>query len=895
MILLQGAAAHVSLAAAATNLVFRSCFHLDISKLSPGMRQYMEIKKQCDDAILLFRLGDFYEMFFEDAKICSEELELVLTGKSCGLDEKAPMCGIPYHSCESYIARLIDKGYKVAICEQTEDPATAKGLVRREIIRVITPGTVIEESMLEEGKNNYLASVYIENNECGLCFLDASTGEVHITLINGDGLENRVISELGRYTPSEVLICESAEIYPTLFHFLRDTLNCRVVKFSNSAMKKSVQGENIISHFNVLSVEELSLEAGKVDTAAFDFALGYLKANCMDNISSIRDIDIYTCSKYMSLDISSVRNLELVETMRGKTKRGSLLWVLDKTKTPMGKRLIRSWLLQPLLNPAKIILRQNAVDEMFSDSFLRGELTEYLTGINDIERLLTRNVYGIATPKELKNLSNTISRFGPIKSLLSSVNSKLLRELEKEIDVLDDVALKIDQTLKDDPPNSMKDGKIIRDGFNADVDTLRKDLEGGKDYLTAIETAEKERTGIKNLKVRYNKVFGYYIEVPSSYSGEVPEDYVRKQTLTNAERYITDELKALEARVLGAGERVVKLEYELFCQLRDFVSENVERIQKTATAISKLDVLCSFAKVAADNDYCRPLVNNDGVIRITNGRHPVVEAVSKVPFVANDTLLDTDENRCAIITGPNMAGKSTYMRQVAIITILAQIGSFVPAESATIGVTDAVFTRVGASDDLATGQSTFMVEMSEVAHILKNATGNSLLILDEIGRGTSTFDGMSIARAVLEFTADRKKLGAKTLFATHYHELTALENTLSGVKNYNIAVKKHGDDITFLRRIVRGGADDSYGIEVAKLAGLPNTVINRAKAILKEIEEDGIVKNVTVTESSPIQLPIGSMEYDEIIKELKNLDVNVLTPIEAMTVLFDISKRVKEI
>lgn len=864
-------------------------------KLSPGMQQYMDIKAQHKDAILLFRLGDFYEMFFEDAKICSEELELVLTGKSCGLEEKAPMCGIPYHSCEGYIARLVERGHKVAICEQVEDPATAKGLVRREVIRIITPGTVIEDSMLEEGKNNYLCSLYISGNECGLCFLDASTGDVHLTLISGDEMESRIISELGRFSPKEVLVSESAEIYKSLENFLKDILECRVAKITDSLFKKSGKGENIISQFKVLSVEELGIEENKADTAALDFALYYLKSNGMEKVSTIREIDRYTCSKYMSLDISSVRNLELLETMRGKSKRGSLLWVLDKTKTPMGKRLLRSWLVQPLLSPTEIISRQNAVDEIFSDAFLRGELNEYLTGIHDVERLLTRNVYGIATPKELQTLSKTISRFAPIKKLLATVNSKLLKELDSEIDALDDVAKRIDETLTDDPPNSMKDGRIIRDGFNTDVDILRQDLSGGKNYLAAIENAEKERTGIKSLKVRYNKVFGYYIEVPSSQTEFVPDDYIRKQTLTNAERYITDELKNLEARVLGASERIIKLEYELFCNLRDFVSENLERIQKSASAISKLDVLCSLAKAAVEYSYVRPVVNNDGAVRITSGRHPVVEAISKSPFVSNDTLLDMDENRCAIITGPNMAGKSTYMRQVALITIMAQIGSFVPAESATIGVTDAVFTRVGASDDLATGQSTFMVEMSEVAHILKNATKNSLLILDEIGRGTSTFDGMSIARAVLEFVADRKKLGAKTLFATHYHELTALEDSIKGVKNYNIAVKKHGDDITFLRRIVRGGADDSYGIEVAKLAGLPNGVINRAKAILKEIESEGVVRKVTVKEAAPVQLPIGSLEYDEIIKELQNLDVNVLTPIEAMSVLFDISKRVKEI
>ncbi|MBE6760971.1 MAG: DNA mismatch repair protein MutS [Ruminococcaceae bacterium] len=866
-----------------------------MGKLSPMMQQYMEIKEQNKDSILMYRLGDFYEMFFDDAKICSEELELVLTGRDCGLEERAPMCGVPYHSCESYIARLIGKGFKVAICEQTEDPATAKGIVKREVVRVITPGTVIEDAMLEEGKNNYLASVYIRGNECGLSFIDASTGSVSVTAINGDGLESRLISELGRFSPSEILISESHKIYPNLVTFLKDGVACRVSECSDAAFEKSKKGELIIKQFKVLSVEELDLTIDSVQTASLDFALNYLIENGMDKLSSVEKINHYSSSVFMSLDISSVRNLELLETMRGKAKRGSLLWVLDKTKTAMGKRLLRSWLIQPLLSPTEIIARHNAVDEIFGDTVLRGEMTEYMTGIFDIERLMTRVVYGVANPKELQCLARTISRFAPLKQLLQTANCKVLKQIESDIDVLTDVAERIEATICDEPPTSMKDGKIIREGFNSDVDTLRQDLTGGKQYITEIEANEKEKTGIKALKVRYNKVFGYYIEVPAQYNDIVPEEYIRKQTLANAERYITDELKALEARVLGASERVVKLEFELFCELRNFVASHLERLQRTASAIAKLDVLCSFATVSAANRYCRPQVTNDGRLSIIGGRHPVVEVVSKNPFVANDTILDTNDNRCAIITGPNMAGKSTYMRQVALITIMSQIGCFVPAESATLGIVDAVFTRVGASDDLATGQSTFMVEMSEVAHILQNATCNSLLVLDEIGRGTSTFDGMSIARAVLEFVADRKKLGAKSLFATHYHELTALENQLSGVKNYNIAVKKHGDDITFLRRIVRGGADDSYGIEVAKLAGLPNSVINRAKAVLKEIESEGVVREVSKPTVDSLQLPLGVGEYNDVIEELKNIDVNVLTPIETMSVLSEIVKRVKNI
>ena len=866
-----------------------------MGKLSPMMQQYMEIKDKNKDSILMYRLGDFYEMFFDDAKTCSEELDLVLTGRDCGLEERAPMCGVPYHSCESYIARLIDRGYKVAICEQTEDPATAKGIVKRDVVRVITPGTVIEDAMLEEGKNNYLASVYIRGNECGLSFIDASTGSVTVTSISGDGFESRLISELGRFSPSEVIINDSYKIYSSLVALLKENLSCRVSEYPDKAFENSANGNEIVRQFKVFSVEELELAAGSVDTAALDFAVKYLLENGMDKFGGADKIKHYSSLGFMALDISSVRNLELVETMRGKSKKGSLLWVLDKTKTAMGKRLLRSWLIQPLLSPIEIIARHNAVDEIFSDTVLRGEMTEYLTGIFDIERLMTRVVYGVANPKELQSLARTISRFAPLKQLLQTANCKMLKEIEGDIDVLEDVAARIEETICDEPPISMKDGKIIREGFNGDVDLLRKDLTGGKDYITEIETKEKERTGIKALKVRYNKVFGYYIEVPAQYSNSVPEEYIRKQTLVNAERYITDELKTLEARVLGAGERVVKLEFDLFCELREFVASHLDRLRKTASAIAKLDVLCSFATVSAANRYSRPQVTNDGRINIIGGRHPVVEMVSKVPFVANDTILDMADNRAAIITGPNMAGKSTYMRQVALITIMSQIGCFVPAESATLGIVDAVFTRVGASDDLATGQSTFMVEMSEVANILKNATCNSLLILDEIGRGTSTFDGMSIARAVLEFVTDRKKLGAKTLFATHYHELTSLENKLSGVKNYNIAVKKHGDDITFLRRIVRGGADDSYGIEVAKLAGLPNTVINRAKAVLKEIESEGVVREVTKNIDDVFQLPLGIGEYTGVIEELKNIDVNVLTPIETMSILSEIVKRVKNI
>ena len=862
--------------------------------ISPMMQQYLSIKESNPESILLFRLGDFYEMFFDDAKTCSEEPDLVLTGKDCGLEQRAPMCGIPYHSCESYIARLIQKGYKVAICEQMEDPATAKGLVKREVVRVITPGTVIEDSMLEEGKNNYLCGIAFGEKSAGVCFVDVSTGEVHLTTLAGEELENRLISELGRFLPSEVLLSQSYRLYPKLEQFLTQTLNCRISVLADEKFLAAGKGEFVVRQFNTLSVEQLGLSANSCETAALDAVLQYLSENGMSKLSGLQKIDRYTSSKYMNIDLSSMRNLELIETMRGKTKRGSLLWVLDKTKTAMGKRLLRSWLEQPLLSMQSILQRQNAVDELASDAVLLGEATEYLTGMRDVERLMTRVVYGTANPKEVQELSRTMSRFAPLKQLLSTAHSKLLQSLFQSMDPLTDQCELIENTLAENPPIGMKDGNIIRPGFSSEVDSVRADMNGGKDFITRLELHEKERTGIKNLKVRYNKVFGYYIEVPLSAANSVPEDYVRKQTLTNAERYITDELKNFEARFLGARERDIQLEFELFCSLRNQIANNLQRIQQTAAAVGQLDSLCSFATVAIANNYCCPRMNTDGVLNINAGRHPVVERVSKIPFVANDTVLDQKENRCAIITGPNMAGKSTYMRQVAIITIMAQIGSFVPAQSANIPITDAVFTRVGASDDLATGQSTFMVEMNEVAYILKNATPNSLLILDEIGRGTSTFDGMAIARAVLEHVADTKKLGAKTLFATHYHELTALENELKGVKNYNIAVKKHGDDITFLRRIVRGGADESYGVEVAKLAGLPSGVIRRAKAILKELEETGVTREVKVVQQ-PVQLPLGVGEYNGIIEELKALDVNVLTPIEALGILNDIAGRAKKI
>ncbi len=866
-----------------------------MAELSPMMKQYAQIKAQNEDSILFYRVGDFYEMFFEDAKKASNELDLVLTGKDCGLEERAPMCGVPFHSCEAYIARLVEKGYKVAICEQVEDPATAKGIVKRDVIRTITPGTVYEDTMLDEGKNNYLASIVLSGGEVGVCFTDASTGECHATVFSEDGFENKLIDEISRFSPKELLLQEDFMIKaPNVWEFLEINSLCTVTFREKESFVYETNENLILNHFNIISVENIGLTKNSAITTAFGIVLYYLYETGVNGHISVNEIDVYTDSQFMRLDITAVRNLELVETMRTKSKKGSLLWVLDKTKTAMGKRLIRNWVTQPLTNITSINLRQNAVEELVSDMILRSELMENLNGIRDIERIMSKVVYGTANAKDLLNLCNTSQKFPYLKQMLSAVKCRMLKEIYNDIDTLEDISQLIFSAIDEDAPATVREGGLIKDGYDELVDTLRHDMKSGTSVLTEIEAREKERTGIKNLRVRYNKVFGYYIEVTNSFLDKVPEDYIRKQTLTNAERFITEELKDIEKRVLTAKDKIVQVEYELFDRIRKITANEVKRFQKTASALARLDALCSFALVSSENHYCRPLVNNEGVISINSGRHPVVEQVIKTPFVANDTYLDMADDRCAIITGPNMAGKSTYMRQVAIIALMAQIGCFVPALSAQIGVVDAVFTRVGASDDLASGQSTFMVEMSEVADILKNATKHSLLILDEIGRGTSTFDGMSIARAVLEYVADKKKLGAKALFATHYHELTDLENQLNGVKNYNIAVKKRGDDITFLRRIVRGGADDSYGIEVAKLSGIPNTVIERAKAILKQVENEGIV-TYKKSHESEAQLPIEMIASNEIMNDLKAIDVNTLTPIEAMQILFDMCDKAKNI
>ena len=863
-----------------------------MAELSPMMRQYMEIKEANQDCIIFYRLGDFYEMFFDDAIKGSEELELTLTGRDCGLDERAPMCGVPFHSAEGYIARLVEKGYKVAICEQVEDPATAKGIVKRDIVRIVTPGTVIEGEMLDEGRNNYLASVYEKSGKIGVCFADASTGEAHVTELSGEDMYAELQNEIMRFAPSEILI--DAKLKDKISAFLEEKITAAISVRDDIHFDTTATEALLCQNFGVISPENVGIEVGSVSQSVLGAVIDYLQENGKTGTIAIKNVNIYTSAQFMGLDVTAVRNLELCETMRTKSKRGSLLGVLDKTKTAMGKRLMRSYVLQPLLSIPEITLRQNAVEELANDTVMRCEAQEYMSGIRDIERMMTKIVYGTATAKELLGLAATAHRFPYIKQLLASANCKMLKSIYNDIDTLDEIVALIDAAISEDAPATVREGKIIKKGYNEQVDMLRDDMDGGTSRLADIEARERERTGIKNLRVRYNKVFGYYIEVTNSFLDKVPADYIRKQTLTNAERFITDELKQLENRLLTAKDRAFQLEYEIFNSIRETVAAAANRVRTTAAAIARLDTMCSMAQVAIENNYCRPLVNNDGVISIKGGRHPVVEKLLKTPFVSNDTYLDNSTDRCAIITGPNMAGKSTYMRQVAIITLMAQMGSFVPAQMAEIGVVDAIFTRVGASDDLASGQSTFMVEMSEMAHILKNATKNSLLIIDEIGRGTSTFDGMSIARAVLEFVADKKKLGAKSLFATHYHELTEMENELDGIKNYNIAVKKRGDDIIFLRRIVPGGADDSYGIEVAKLGGIPDSVIRRAKQILKQTLESGIVTYKTV-ESNADQMSLEMQGATDILRELQAIDVNTLTPIEAMGVLFDIANKAKSI
>ncbi len=871
--------------------------------LSPMMAQYFDIKSQYPGMLLFFRLGDFYEMFFDDAKTAAEELDLVLTGKDCGMGERAPMCGVPFHSAENYIAKLVSRGYKVAICEQVEDPKLAKGIVKRDVIRIITPGTVIESNMLDDTVNNYLCSICKGEKETGLCFADVSTCEFHITVAKGEDEEEQIINQLSTYQPKEIIVNSAALDFSKAAEFTKNRLSAELQLLDDIKFDFDEAANLVLETLKTEEIDSLGLGHSKSAVSALGAVIDYLKeVQKKDEIDAPADIDFFDKEEYMKLDISARRNLELTKSMMNGEKRHSLLWVVDKTKTAMGKRMIRSWIERPLMSVNQITKRQNAIGELADNPIKRDKIRNSLAGISDIERLTSRIAYGTANAKELKALQNTLKRLPEIKAEVSENASALLKDIEKNIDLLSDVEDLIDKAIVDEPPFTLREGGMIKQGYHTEIDSLHEIMADGSGVLAQIEAEEREKTGIPKLKVGYNRVFGYYIEVTNLYKELVPENYIRKQTLTNGERFITQELKELEGKIIGAKDRAIALEYEVFCTVRQQVGNEVDRLHSTAKALAALDVLASFAEVAVNNNYVCPQINTNGVIDIKDGRHPVVETLlNGAPFVPNDTVLDKNENRCAIITGPNMAGKSTYMRQIALIVLLAQVGSFVPAKTANISIVDAIFTRVGASDDLATGQSTFMVEMNEVSTILKNATENSLIILDEIGRGTSTFDGMSIARAVLEFVCKKKTLGAKSLFATHYHELTAMEGMLDGVKNYSIAVKKRGDDITFLRRIVKGGADESFGIEVAKLAGVPDSVVKRAKVILKELEQNKIdiqfkaEDAVVEEEENDIQFNFSINGKNEIIEILKTIDVNTLTPIEAMQTLYDLKKKSEEL
>ena len=867
---------------------------VDVSRLSPMMRQYWKVKEQYLEQLLFFRLGDFYELFFDDALIASRELELTLTGKECGLDERAPMCGIPYHSCENYIARLVKKGYKVAICEQMEDPATAKGLVKREIIRVITPGTVLESNMLDAGSNNYLCLIFRHpQQECfGVVFSDVSTGEVYALQVDS-GWEKRVIGELGRFSPAEVLLNLPAGSCEPLQKFLSDRLQVTGEILDEEYFDWERCRKLSADQFGSEEIAQLENSGQQSVIFALGAMIHYLTQTQKHGLESLTHLEIYSDEQYMTLDLTARRNLELTRTLRSGERRGTLLWVLDQTKTPMGKRLIRSVLEKPLLNPTAINKRLNAVGELLGDSVRLDNIRQELRDIFDMERLITRIVYGLVTPREMRSLQFTAQKLPQLKQTVGEVQSVYLTRLLDGMDTLEDISSMIECAISDDPPALLKDGGVIRTGYNEELDSLREIVHNTKGVLTALESREREKTGIKNLKVGFNNVFGYYIEVTRSFLSQVPPEYVRKQTLTGSERYITQELKELEQQILGAKDRILVLENNLFDQLRQQVAVQIHRVQATANAIAWLDLYASFAAVALEQNYCRPDVDLSGRIHIQDGRHPVVEKMlTDTLFVANDVLLDKAENQVAIITGPNMAGKSTYMRQVALIVLMAQIGSYVPARSAQIGVVDGIYTRVGASDDLASGQSTFMVEMSEVAQILKSATENSLLILDEIGRGTSTFDGMSIARAVIEHIANRRKLGAKTLFATHYHELTEMEQSFFNIKNYNIAVKKNGNDIFFLRRIMRGGTDDSYGIDVSRLAGIPEDIIQRAQQILKQLESGALSASKQKAKQQSEQIQLLPQEDSELVRRLKEIDIEKITPLQAMVLLAELKARV---
>lgn len=878
---------------------------------TPMMQKYLETKEQYKDCILFYRLGDFYEMFFDDAITVSRELEITLTGKSCGQEERAPMCGVPYHAVDGYLTRLVAKGYKVAICDQVEDPKQAKGLVKREVTRIVTPGTILDAQAIDETKNNYIMCIVYIADRYGVSVADITTGDYFVTELPDGG---KLKDEIYRFMPSEIICNEAFYMSGLDLKDLKERFHMAVYSLESWYFDDTACREKLMEHFKVSSLAGLGLSDYDCGVLSAGALLQYLLETQKNDLSHMTRITPYTTGKYMMLDSSTRRNLELCETLREKQKRGSLLWVLDKTKTAMGARMLRKFIEQPLIEKQEILRRLDAVEELKQSAISREEIREYLSPVYDLERLITRITYGTANPRDLTAFAGSLSMLPPIRYLLEEMESSLLKDIYAELDPLEDLCTLVQNAIADEPPLAMKEGGIIRDGYNEEVDTLRRAKSEGKDWLAKLEQDEREKTGIKTLRIKYNKVFGYYLEVTNSYKELVPDYYTRKQTLANAERYITPELKELEDTILGAEDKLYALEYELYCTIRDTIAAEVKRIQTTAKAIASLDVFSSLALVAERNNYVRPKINESGKIDIKDGRHPVVEQmIPNGTFICNDTLLDDKKQRVSIITGPNMAGKSTYMRQAALIVLMAQIGSFVPASGADIGLVDRIFTRVGASDDLASGQSTFMVEMTEVANILRNATSKSLLILDEIGRGTSTFDGLSIAWAVVEYISDSKLLGAKTLFATHYHELTELEGKIDNVNNYCIAVKEKGDDIVFLRKIVKGGADKSYGIQVAKLAGVPDLVIDRAKEIVEELVNEDITIRVSEIavggKDSGAKKKAKPKKYDEmdlaqfslfdtvkdddVLEELKNIDVGNLTPVDALNTIYRLQNKLK--
>ena len=882
----------------------------DLSKLSPMMQHYLQTKKEYPGCILFYRLGDFYEMFFEDAEIVSKELELTLTGKSCGLPERAPMCGVPYHAVDSYLTRLVERGYKAAICEQVEDPRTAKGMVKREVIRIVTPGTNLDMDSIEEGKNNFIFCIlYSKQGKSGISVADVTTGEFYMTETEGD---RKIYDEIVRYSPSEIICSDSFMLSGLDLRDLQDRLGIIINTLGAHYFDENATARILGEHFHVSSLIALGMDDKRAGSAAAGALLKYLYDTQKNSLSNITGINVYAAGKYMLLDSSTRRNLELTETMREKKKRGSLLWVLDSTGTAMGARKLHQMIEQPLVDKKLIEDRLDAVDRLCQNTVDRDEIREYLQPVYDLERLMTRVSYGSANPRDLIALRGSLRMFAPIRQVLEDFEGGLLEDLRNDMDDFGDLVDLLDRSIEDEPPLQVKEGGIIKAGSDADIDRLREAKTQGRQWLMNLEAEDQQRTGIKNLRIKYNKVFGYYFEVTNSFKNMVPSDYIRKQTLVGSERYTSEKLKSLEDTILNAEDKLNTLEYDKFCEIRDTVGGQISRIQKAARALAMLDVLCSLSLVAERGRYVRPVINEKGYIRIKEGRHPVVEKMLQGEFISNDTQLDNKKNAIAIITGPNMAGKSTYMRQVALICLMAQIGSFVPAASADLCVVDRIFTRVGASDDLGSGQSTFMVEMNEVANILRNATSDSLLILDEIGRGTSTYDGLSIAWSVIEHISNKKFLGAKTLFATHYHELTELEGKIDNVSNYCVAVKEKGDDIVFLRKIIKGGADKSYGIQVAKLAGLPDIVIDRAKELLDQLTDSDITEKIQSIETKAGQgsgkaqkikhydeVDLGQMSLfetvsdEDVLKELKEIDISNLTPLDALNTLYRLQTELK--